>query len=140
VTEFGGALYFTKGSGSNGIDTVYTVPSLPTVANVAMSTIGIVPGFPTDSAKATGASSRPSTSGDNGADPNKVVVITDQLSDTTLTALRQLNPSARSPGLPAAGLSGRSLPELTFGQNKGRTATGLLKDFPSEEFSVGTPG
>src|SRR5580692_11056274 len=25
VTEYGGALYFTKGSGSNGVDTVYTV-------------------------------------------------------------------------------------------------------------------
>jgi hypothetical protein len=29
ITEFNGALYFTKGSGSNGYDTVYTVPSLP---------------------------------------------------------------------------------------------------------------
>ncbi|HEY3785826.1 MAG TPA: hypothetical protein VGL55_11140 [Steroidobacteraceae bacterium] len=29
VTQFGGALYFTKGSGSNGMDTVYTVSSLP---------------------------------------------------------------------------------------------------------------
>ncbi len=35
VTEFGGALYFTKGSGSNGIQTVYTVSSLPTVATAA---------------------------------------------------------------------------------------------------------
>ena len=35
ITEYGGALYFTKGSGSNGIDTVYTVPTLPTVANAA---------------------------------------------------------------------------------------------------------
>jgi hypothetical protein len=179
VTEFGGALYFTKGSGSNGIDTVYTVPSLPTVAGAAAATIGVVPGFPTDSAKATGGNFTPfavffanattmyvsdegsgnatdvathaglekwslvsgawqmdyvltqgligvvdsnldgpdgqypnvttvglrnltgvvsgdqvtlwattstsSTSGDNGADPNKVVVITDQLSATTLT-------------------------------------------------------
>jgi hypothetical protein len=179
VTEFGGALYFTKGSGSNGIDTVYTVPLLPTVANAATSTISVVPGFPTDSAKATGGTFTPfavffanattmyvsdegsgnatdvaghaglekwslvggvwqldyvltqgligqvdtnlngadgpwpnvttvglrnltgvvngdqvtlwattstsSTSGDNGADPNKVVVITDQLSATTMT-------------------------------------------------------
>jgi hypothetical protein len=179
ITEFGGALYFTKGSGGNGIDTVYTVPSLPTVANAAATTISIVPGFPTDSAKATGANFTPfavffanattmyvadegtgnstdqtihaglekwslvsgtwqldyvltngligqvdsgltgadgpwpnvtsiglrnltgvvngdqvtlwavtstaSTSGDNGADPNKVVVITDQLSATTLS-------------------------------------------------------
>jgi hypothetical protein len=59
VTEFGGALYFTKGSGSNGIDTVYTVDSLPTLANAASSTINIVPGFPTDSAKATGGNFTP---------------------------------------------------------------------------------
>src|SRR5450432_2073065 len=178
VTEFGGALYFTKGSGSNGMQTVYTVAALPTVANAAAATITVVPGFPTDSAKATGGNFTPfavffgnattmyvsdegsgnatdvashaglekwslvggiwqldyvltqgligqvdtgltgadgpwpnvttvglrnltgvvngdqvtlwattstsSTSGDNGADPNKVVVITDQLSATTL--------------------------------------------------------
>ena len=59
VTEFGGALYFTKGSGSNGSQTVYTVPSLPTVANAATTTITIVPGFPTDSAKATGGNFTP---------------------------------------------------------------------------------
>jgi hypothetical protein len=179
VAEFGGALYFTKGSGSNGMQTVYTVPSLPTVANAASAVISVAPGFPTDSAKATGGNFTPfavffgnattmyvsdegsgnatdvashaglekwslvngtwqldyvltqgligqvdsgltgadgpwpnvttvglrnltgvvnsdqvtlwattstsSTSGDNGADPNKVVVITDQLSATTLT-------------------------------------------------------
>ena len=59
VTEFGGALYFTKGSGSNGMDTVYTVPLLPTVANAATTTINVVPGFPTDSAKATGGNFTP---------------------------------------------------------------------------------
>jgi hypothetical protein len=59
VTEFGGALYFTKGSGSNGIDTVYTVPTLPTVTNAPATTINIVPGFPTDSAKATGGDYTP---------------------------------------------------------------------------------
>jgi hypothetical protein len=59
VTEYGGALYFTKGSGSNGIDTVYTVSSLPTVADAASTTISIVPGFPTDSAKATGGDFTP---------------------------------------------------------------------------------
>jgi len=59
VTEFGGALYFTKGSGSNGVDTVYTVASLPTLANAAAATISIVPGFPTDSAKATGGDFTP---------------------------------------------------------------------------------
>ncbi len=60
VTEYGGALYFTKGSGSNGIDTVYTVSSLPTVAGAAAAhQISIVPGFPTDSAKATGGNFTP---------------------------------------------------------------------------------
>ena len=59
VTEFGGALYFTKGSGSNGMQTVYTVSSLPTVAGAAAATIGVVPGFPTDSAKATGGNFTP---------------------------------------------------------------------------------
>ena len=59
VTEYGGALYFTKGSGSNGIDTVYTVSSLPSVADAPSTTLGIVPGFPTDSAKATGGNFTP---------------------------------------------------------------------------------
>ena len=59
VTEFGGALYFTKGSGSNGMDTVYTVDSLPTVAQAAAATISVVPGFPTDSARATGGDYTP---------------------------------------------------------------------------------
>jgi hypothetical protein len=59
VTEYGGALYFTKGSGSNGIDTVYTVDTLPTLANAASTPINIVPGFPTDSAKATGGDFTP---------------------------------------------------------------------------------
>jgi hypothetical protein len=59
VTEFGGALYFTKGSGSNGMQTVYTVPSLPTVASAATAQISVVPGFPTDSAKATGGTFTP---------------------------------------------------------------------------------
>jgi hypothetical protein len=59
LTEYGGALYFTKGSGSNGIDTVYTVSPEPTVATAASATISIVPGFPTDSAKATGGNFTP---------------------------------------------------------------------------------
>ena len=59
VTEYGGALYFTKGSGSNGINTVYTVSSLPTVADAPSTKISIVPGFPTDSAKATGGNFTP---------------------------------------------------------------------------------
>ena len=59
ITEYGGALYFTKGSGGNGMDTVYTVSSLPTVSNAASATISVVPGFPTDSAKATGGNFTP---------------------------------------------------------------------------------
>ena len=59
LTEFDGALYFTKGSGSNGMDTVYTVKSLPTVANAATQTISVVPGFPTDSARSTGGDFTP---------------------------------------------------------------------------------
>jgi hypothetical protein len=59
VVEFGGTLYFSKGSGSNGYDTVYTVDSLPSVANAASATIGIVPGFPNDSARATGGNFTP---------------------------------------------------------------------------------
>jgi hypothetical protein len=56
VTEFGGALYFTKGSGGNGVQTVYTallsgVPGLPTLAQAPSATVSIVPGFPTDQAK-----------------------------------------------------------------------------------------
>ena len=59
ITEFQGSLYFTKGSGSNGMDTVYTVKTLPTVANAASQTITVVPGFPTDSARATGGNFTP---------------------------------------------------------------------------------
>ena len=59
VTEFDGALYFTKGSGSNGIDTVYAVASLPTVANAAAATINVAPGFPTDFAKVSGGNFTP---------------------------------------------------------------------------------
>jgi len=59
ITEFGGALYFTKGSGSNGMDTVYTVSSLPTVADAAQAIISGVPGFPTDSARATSGNYTP---------------------------------------------------------------------------------
>ena len=59
ITEFNGALYFTKGSGSNGMDTVYTVSSLPSLANAASQTISVVPGFPTDSARLTGGDFTP---------------------------------------------------------------------------------
>ncbi|HWE71896.1 MAG TPA: hypothetical protein VG328_01950 [Stellaceae bacterium] len=62
VTEYGGALYFTKGSGSNGVQSVYTVTSqfpLPTVDQAGAATIGIVPGFPTDVAKTSGGDYTP---------------------------------------------------------------------------------
>lgn len=59
IAESGGALYVTKGSGSNGIDTVYTVSPLPTLQDAAKATINVVPGFPTDSAKATGGDFTP---------------------------------------------------------------------------------
>ena len=59
VTEFGGALYFTKGSGSNGKNTVYTVNSLPSLAGAPSTKISIVPGFPTDCARTTGGNYTP---------------------------------------------------------------------------------
>jgi PEP-CTERM motif len=55
LTEYNGSLYFTKGSGSNGIDTVYTVSNpngaLPTSATASSASISVLPGFPTDHAK-----------------------------------------------------------------------------------------
>jgi hypothetical protein len=59
VTEYNGALYFTKGSGSNGMDTVYTVDTLPDLATAATTPITVVPGFPTDSARTTGGNYTP---------------------------------------------------------------------------------
>jgi hypothetical protein len=62
LTFYNGSLYFTKGSGSNGIDTVYTVSDpggkLPTSATASQASISILPGFPTDKAK-TGPDSTP---------------------------------------------------------------------------------
>jgi hypothetical protein len=55
ATYYDGKLYFTKGSGGNGIDTVYTVSNpdgkLPTLATADSATISILPGFPTGPAK-----------------------------------------------------------------------------------------
>ena len=63
VTYYDGNLYFTKGSGGNGIDTVYTVSKpngqLPTPSTAAAAQISILPGFPTDSAKQTGGNFTP---------------------------------------------------------------------------------
>jgi uncharacterized protein (TIGR03437 family) len=58
LTIFNNTLYVTKGSGSNGIDTVYQVGnagSLPTPANAASAPIAPLPGFPTISARLVGA-------------------------------------------------------------------------------------
>jgi phosphodiesterase/alkaline phosphatase D-like protein len=48
-TIFNNTLYVTKGSGGNGIDTVYqvgTAGSLPTLANAGTTPITVLPGFP----------------------------------------------------------------------------------------------
>jgi hypothetical protein len=53
-----GNLYITKGSGSNGIDTVYVVTppvgSLPTLLDAPVTAIAVAPGFPTAPAKTAG--------------------------------------------------------------------------------------
>ena len=54
LTIFNNTLYVTKGSGGNGVNTVYQVGaagSLPTLANAAATAITILPGFPTILAK-----------------------------------------------------------------------------------------
>jgi hypothetical protein len=74
ITEYKGALYVTKGSGSNGVQTVYTVVNapqsptgfvplpnsgpaagnvLPTLADADQQALVILNGFPTDSARAS---------------------------------------------------------------------------------------
>ncbi len=56
MTIFNNTLYVTKGSGSNGFNTVYQVGdkgSLPTAANAASAGITILPGFPNTHAKST---------------------------------------------------------------------------------------
>jgi hypothetical protein len=53
-TIFDNTLYVDKGSGGNGIDTVYqvgTTGTLPTASNASSETISVLPGFPTASAK-----------------------------------------------------------------------------------------
>jgi uncharacterized protein (TIGR03437 family) len=57
LTLFNNTLYVTKGSGSNGIDTVYQVGNagtLPTLSTAAAAPITVLPGFPTASAKTAG--------------------------------------------------------------------------------------
>lgn len=58
LTIFNNTLYTTKGSGSNGINTVYQVGAagiLPTVSNASSTAINILPGLPTTLAKNAGA-------------------------------------------------------------------------------------
>ncbi|HME05777.1 MAG TPA: hypothetical protein VKG25_01955 [Bryobacteraceae bacterium] len=58
LTIFNNTLYVTKGSGGNGINTVYQVGnagSLPTLANASTAPITILPGFPVTLAKASTA-------------------------------------------------------------------------------------
>lgn len=58
LTIFNNTLYVTKGSGSNGINTVYQVGnagSLPALATAASTPITILPGFPTTLARNAGA-------------------------------------------------------------------------------------
>jgi uncharacterized protein (TIGR03437 family) len=54
LTIFNNTLYITKGSGSNGINTVYqvgTAGTLPTLASATSAAINILPGLPTILAK-----------------------------------------------------------------------------------------
>jgi hypothetical protein len=58
LTLFGNNLYISKGSGSNGLNTVYMVGNpgeLPILANAATAPITVLPGFPTGLAKNAGA-------------------------------------------------------------------------------------
>ena len=58
LTIFNNTLYVTKGSGSNGINTVYQVGdkgSLPSLANAASAAFTVLPGFPITTAKTAGA-------------------------------------------------------------------------------------
>jgi uncharacterized protein (TIGR03437 family) len=58
LTIFNNTIYMTKGSGSNGIDTVYQVGNagtLPTPATAATTPITVLPGLPTAAAKTAGA-------------------------------------------------------------------------------------
>ncbi len=62
LTLFNNTLYITKGSGGNGINTVYQVGTpgtLPTLANAAAAAIKILPGFSTTLAAATSGVTNP---------------------------------------------------------------------------------
>jgi hypothetical protein len=58
ITIFDNTLYVTKGSGGNGVNTVYQVGTpgtLPTLGTAAATPITILPGFPATLAKSAGA-------------------------------------------------------------------------------------
>ena len=55
LTIFNDTLYVTKGSGSNGIDTVYQVGNAGSLPAAGGAAINILPGFPTAIAKTAGA-------------------------------------------------------------------------------------
>ena len=58
LTIYNNTMYVTKGSGSNGVNTVYQVGdkgTLPTVANASSAALTILPGFPIISTKAAPA-------------------------------------------------------------------------------------
>ncbi|HZP58926.1 MAG TPA: hypothetical protein VFB27_01285 [Opitutaceae bacterium] len=62
MTVFNNTLYVTKGSGGNGINTVYQVGpagTLPTAATAGSTTFSILPGFPTLLANSTSGVSHP---------------------------------------------------------------------------------
>ncbi len=55
LTVFNNTLYVTKGSGSNGIDTVYQVGPAGSLPVNGGATITVLPGFPTATAKTAGS-------------------------------------------------------------------------------------
>ena len=61
LTTYGNNIYFTKGSGSNGINTVYTVSGGTTTGGITTSggTISILPGFSTALAKSAASAAAP---------------------------------------------------------------------------------
>jgi len=88
LTLYGGNLYFTKGSGSNGIDTVYTVSNpggaLPTAATANSATVSVLPGFSTSPAR-TAADFTPF--GLFFADPNTLYVTDEGSGDSVDTSV-----------------------------------------------------
>lgn len=87
-TIYNNTLYTTKGSGSNGINSVYQVGqagTLPNPANAANTPISILPGFATNLAKSPVAGVQNNPFGLWFANPNTLYV-TDEGNDATTTA------------------------------------------------------